>query len=458
MTTKIETISTAGKAFVDSSGVRFVVRGVTLSATTEADLLSDDYYDYVNTYVIPQLTYLNLNVVRVYSVDESASHQKVMELLAKNNIYAIVSVVNSKVSVNRMQPYYSNALYQRMTAIANEFCKYDNTLSLEVGNEVVFPGNIYANSKNNADLANQTIINDAAVIKSMISDLKAYITSNNLRAVPVGMAMQDGPTNTLEAWGGIGTDTVAAYYACGDSSQSADYIGINTYRYIPGNPMASYDGLADEVKTIPVPVILTESGGNNANPPTVVRDWKIVPQMYSEKLLYDNFSGQIAYDFFEEGNDFGLFKESPQPSKGSVASGSLTQTEFGGAANLSSEFGSVVSTIPPMPDSVQTPSACPTNCNPPLVGSLIPNTQITIENYATTQLVAVQGQDVIANLPAAPDASKPTSTSVEVSNQRTLYILDKNNNWTLVCKVSPENITGGMTVKNNVNWGGSCNF
>jgi hypothetical protein len=345
-----------------------------------------------------------------------------------------------------------------LTTIANEFCKYANTFAFEVGNEVVFPGLIYAELNNDADKANQTSTADAAVMKSMVRDLKAYIASNNLREVPVGMAMQDGPTSTLTSWGGIGTDIVAEYYACGDTSQAADFIGINTYRYIPGNPMTSYDGLADEVTSIPVPVFLTESGGNNSNPPTIARDWKIVPQMYSEELLYNNFSGQIAYDFFEEGNSFGLYEESPQPSVGSVAPGTLTPTPFGGAANLSAEFGKVVSTIPPMPSSVQTPSTCPAKCSPPLIGSLIPNTNITIQNFADVPLVAVQGQGVIANLPASSNSSTPSSVLVKLSNQRTLYILNQANNWALVCKVAPNNITAGMTVMNNVQWGGSCNI
>jgi hypothetical protein len=382
-------------------------------------------------------------------VNESAGHAKVMALLAQNNIYAMVSLVSPQVCVNRLDPYYSLALYNRLTTIANEFCQYANTFAFEVGNEVVFPGNIYANSNNDAQKANQIITADAAVMKSMICDLKAYIVAHNLRAVPVGMAMQDGPTSTLTAWGGIGTDIVAEYYACGEPVQAADFIGINTYRYIPGNPMSSYDGLADEVTSIPVPVFLTESGGNNNNPPTVVRDWKIVPQMYSEELLYNNFSGQIAYDFFEEGNYFGLYNESPQPSVGPVAPGTLTPTQFGGAANLSAEFGSVVSNIPPMPSSVTTPSACPTNCNPPLIH--YPNTHITIQNFADVPLVAVQGNVVI-------DSSTPSSVPVTLSNQRTLYILDQAQNWALVCQVAPNNITEGMTVMNNLQWGGSCNI
>jgi hypothetical protein len=458
MTATIKTISTSGKAFVDSAGTRFIVRGVTLSATNGADLLSDDYSDYMKTYVIPRLKDLNVNVVRVYSVDESAGHTKVMEMLAQNNIYAMVSLVNTAVSVNRLKPYYSLALYNRLTALAGKFCQYDNTFAFEVGNEVVFPGNIYANSNNDAQKANQIITADAAVIKAMIGDVKAYIASQSLRAVPVGVAMQDGPSNTLTAWGGIGTDIVAEYYACGEASQAADFIGINTYRYIPRNPMASYDGLADEVTSIPVPVFLTESGGNNANPPTVERDWKIVPQMYTEELLYNNLSGQIAYDFFEEGNYFGLYNESPLPSTGTVGAGQLKPTKFGGAANLGVEFGKVASKIPPMPKSVTTPSVCPTKCNPSPAGSLIPNTNVTIQNFADVPLVAVQGQGVIADLPASSGSSNPSSVQVKLSNQRTLYILNQADNWTLVCQVAPNNITEGMTVMNNLAWGGSCNI
>jgi len=114
---------------------------------------------------------------------------------------------------------------------------------------------------------------DAAVQKSLIRDAKQYLKSKG-RAIPVGMAMQDGPTESIppsEA-GLVGTEVVAQYYACGANDERADYIGINSYRYVPGGPMDAYDGLARAVKTFPVPAFLAESGALGTN----ARDWLIV--------------------------------------------------------------------------------------------------------------------------------------------------------------------------------------
>lgn len=461
-TTNISEISTKGKAFVDASGTRFIVRGVALSPKSNADLLADDYSDYMKEYVIPQLTYLNVNVIRVYQIDENKPHKKVMDLLAKNNIYVMVGMVTPTVSVNRMDPKYTLDIYNRLAKIAKEFCGYPNTFAFSVGNEVVFPGEIYTLSGDNATNANNTIKSDAQVMKSMIKDLKKYMRDNNLRSVPVGMAMQDGPTSTLSAWKGIGTDTVAAYYAGGDKKHRADFIGINSYRYVNGKtpgPMSSYNGLATEVETIPVPVFLTESGGFE-NPP-VERDWAIVPEMYKTELS-NQLSGQIAFQFFEKGAGFGLYNESPAASVNSSSTDTnsvtpLSQTKLGGAANLSTEFKNAKDNVPAMPPTVADPSTCPKACDPSYVPCPAPTINITVENYSDVVIKAVQGGTVLATLPAKSGPS-PTPVSVQVNGIDNLLLQEnpKTNVWIPVCQVAADKLTDGLVVKNDVAWGTSA--
>jgi hypothetical protein len=85
-------ISINGKAFYDAStNQRFMARGVALSAAGTSlrvdDLLSDDNLDLMNSTIIPKLSYLNVNMIRVYQVSPSNSHVKVMHTLARNGIY-----------------------------------------------------------------------------------------------------------------------------------------------------------------------------------------------------------------------------------------------------------------------------------------------------------------------------------------------------------------------------------
>lgn len=473
MTTKktISKISTQGKAFIDESGSRFIVRGVALSSNNaNADLLADDYLDYMTTYVLPALQYLNVNLVRVYQVDTTKSHAKVMALLAQNNIYAMVGMMNSTVSINRNAPVYTPQMEDRVCQIASEFCTYPNTFSFSVGNEVVFPGEIYNSTGNDATTANQIILTDAIVMKLLIKTLKAYMQTNSLRMVPVGMAMQDGDTSTLSAWGGIGTDLIAQLYAYGDATERADFIGINTYAYIPGGPMNAYDRLAQEVNgsytavpeegnlNIPVPVFLTETGGFGV--PVIERDWAIVPQMYTEDTLYNDLSGQIAFQFFEKGAGFGLYTESPAAAPNPVTPPSpiipLPVTTPGGAANLSTEFQSVISDIVPMPvknpASIVFPTALQQKATPTFSAQLV---TITINNYANIPLVAVQNKTIIAKL-APVNSKNPSVTSVIALYNFELLIQDPSN-WNVICSVPAATIAQALVVNTDVVWGQPCN-
>ena len=481
-TQSLPTVSTSGKAFVTSSKsqqTRFIVRGVALAsgfqvAGVTADLLADANYDYVKTAVLPGLKALNVNLVRVYQVDLAHQHDKVMNLLADNGIYVMVGVVTPDISVNRVNPTYPVTLYQRGTSVVDAFQKYLNTFGFSVGNEVVFPGTIYAYfyhqqyptgtypnpPQTNPPTPNAALtlavaaeLACAQVMKSFIRDLKAYMVAQSYRAIPVGMAMQDGPQASVVIPGLIGTDVVAAYYASGDAATRADFIGINSYRYVnttgtPG-PMSAYDGLATEVAGLPIPVFLTESGGNPSSPPPAApycRDWAIVPQMYSEALLYNNLSGQIAFQFFEEGAYFGLYN---QPTT-AVAP---TATTWGGATNLATEFGACVSTAVPMPPAPVPPtSTAPANCSPALLPSFI---TVTVQNYATAVLDVVQGGSVIAQLPVG-SSETPSSTQVVVSPAAQLFIQTPKT-WQAVCNVSAP-LTAGSVISNNLPWGNvACN-
>ncbi|OCX52147.1 hypothetical protein BEL04_11685 [Mucilaginibacter sp. PPCGB 2223] len=449
----ITPIATQGKCFISSFGNRFMVNGVALSADTAinntTDLLADVNLNYMATAVIPQLVYLNVNTIRVYQVDSTLSHDRVMRLLATNGIYVMVELVTPEICVNRMNPAYSLSLYQRGTRVIDAFQKYHNTLAFSVGNEVIFPGEMYTQLNDNVAATVALENSCAAVMKSFIRDMKAYMTAQNYRAVPVGMAMQDGPQASLPNPGLIGTDVVAEFYASGDEASRADYIGINSYRYVNGGPMQSYDGLAQEVQLLPVPVFLTESGGltfPTPGQPPLTRDWKIVSHVLQASNLYSQLSGQVAFQFFEKGAYFGLYNQ--------LASAPLTQTTWGGAPNLAAQFAICEGiSLPPLPATAITNP--PSNFDPALLPNPAPNITVTVNNYATVGLDVVQLGTVLASLPAGT-ADTPSSTSVSVCQQLELYILNPSG-WALCCDVAVTDLQDGIVIDNNVSWGGSCN-
>lgn len=476
MTNPAFPISTNGKAFVDANNNRFMVQGVGLTSNFQVngtlDLLADANLTYMTNIVLPLLQSLNVNMIRVYQVDYTLGHELVMSRLATNGIGVMVELVTPAVCINRIAPVYSPALYQQGASVVAAFQQFDNTVAFSVGNEVVFPGVIYNNFLTAWQNANpgktpdpqqllqivQLAVNCelacAAVEKSFIRDMKAYMSANSYRAIPVGMAMQDGPQASLVNPGLIGTDVVAEFYACGDPASAADYIGINTYRYIntsvPG-PMNSYDGLANEVLTIPIPVFLTESTAVN---PPYPRDWAIVDQMYSEALLYDNLSGQVAFEFFENtttNDNFGLYNQPTNPTA------TPTPTTLGGASSLATQFAGYTQLEVPTP--ATSPSACPTACAPALLPNPAPNITVTVMNYATVALAVVQNGTVMANLAAAASPTSPSSTPVQVCDQLELYILEPEptGSWPTVCTVAVSGFADGDTILNNVPWGGACN-
>jgi 1,3-beta-glucanosyltransferase GAS1 len=477
MTTKeknpISEISTNGKAFVDASGKRFMVRGIALSTAMKMDdtndLLADANHDYIKNIILPHFTYMGVNTVRVYQVDPTQSHKKVMNLLADNGIYVMVGLATQDISVDRMDPHYTSALYQRGTDVIDEFQQYSNTLVFSVGNEVIFPGEMYAILKKKGVLhsgaATAVLENScAAVIKSFIRDMKAYLKSNGYRQIPVGMAMQDGAQVSMPDSNLIGTNVVAQYYAAGSADERADYIGINTYRYVNPStghgPLNAYDGLAAEVSTLPVPVFLTESGGLNIpaheTVPNSSRDWTIVTQVFNNPTLYQQLSGQIAFEFFEKDAYHGLFVQNSDPTKDLKIFTYGDKNKYDGGYNqLAAQFQTAKRISVPPAGTATSPSTAPANFNPSLLPSPKPTIPVSIENYAAVELKVVQNTSVIATLPRATNASTPSSTSVVVANLWPLLIQQEVNptDWVPVCQVATSALVANAVIKNNVTWG-----
>ncbi len=483
------TISVSGKAFVDANKNRFVVKGVALSASGTAlaidDILADEHHSLMVNTIIPALVNLNANCIRVYQVNPENSHKKTMASLEASGIYVMVGLATSTHSVKQMTGEYSYGTFLHASRIVDEFQGYDNTFCFSVGNEVEFPGQQASNlnsaspTSTAAQIVTATIdleVNVAQAMKSFARDIKAYIKTKTYRTIPVGVAMQDGPQTSWENTnpnlyqvGIIGTDSIAQYYASGSEDERMDFIGINTYAYQSGaTPLNAYDRLATECSMLAVPAFLTETGAI-ATP----RTWAIVPQMYTDKNVYPQLSGQVAFQLLEEGAGYGLYDVS-------VASGTVTLTAStnGGAVALGTEFGKAV------PAPLNPASAKPTGKTtaPASVGSnpavpvswldlrtpytyRVPEASITIENYAVDEVQIVQMDTVIGTVAAATkstSSTSPTSVTMKVYSGISLSIQALNattNAWDALCGVAASNVKAGITVQTNVTWGvyAGCN-
>ena len=294
-----------------------------------------------------------------------------MNLLKQNGIYVEVSITSDTDNVNRVDPQYTTTLKKRIRQVIDDFAKYGNVLSFSVGNEVLDPIGTFSYVTNNespkqchnkAQCIDRTVMLEkraASIEKSMMRDAKAYLKTKP-RTIPVGIALRDVPTSTIPADlnGLVGTDTASQYYACGDNTaERADYIGANVYRYQQNGDMSALDGFAQEVADLPVPVYLDEEGTVIDSNHPHNRDWKIVRAYYEREILINNLSGETAYEFFNESNNFGLYYDD---------GASLPATDWGGAQALAAEFASVENQTLRLPTNNPATVACPANFNPAL--------------------------------------------------------------------------------------------
>lgn len=203
-----------------------------------------------------------------------------MNMLADAGIYVIADLSAPGSSIIRDDPAWDDDLYTRYTAVVDAMAKYSNTLGFFAGNEV-------SNNSTNTDAS--------AFVKAAVRDMKSYISGKGYRQLGVGYATNDDAEIR---------DNLAAYFDCGDSSESIDFWGYNIYSWCGDSSFteSGYDKQTANFRDYNVPVFFAEYGCNLVQP----RQFTEVEALYGPQMA-DVWSGGIVYMYFQEANDYGTY-------------------------------------------------------------------------------------------------------------------------------------------------------
>lgn len=233
---------------------------------------------------IPYLQQLGTNLVRVYAVDSTADHTQCMTALDAAGIYVIADLGEPGNSINRDDPQWNTDLYDRYTSVIDNLAKFPNTLGFFAGNEVT---------------NNNTNTQASAFVKAAVRDSKAYIASQNFdHWMGVGYATNDDSDTR---------DDLASYFNCGNQSDAVDFWGYNIYEWCGENTFeaSGYEERTAAFENYSVPAFFSEYGCNNPGG-GASRIWQETGALYSSQMN-QVWSGGIAYEYFEEQNDFGEY-------------------------------------------------------------------------------------------------------------------------------------------------------
>ena len=258
---------------------------------------------------------LNINTVRVYTVDNSANHDKCMQALANAGIYLALDVNTPKYSINQDSPAKSyNAEYlQSIYATIDAFASYSNTLLFFSGNEVI-------NSVSTTAAA--------PYVKAVTRDMKQYINNRKYRLIPVGYSAADVDEVRV---------ATAEFFNCGTDDERSDFFAFNDYSWCdPSTFEASWKKKVDEFSNYSVPIFLSEYGCTKTE-----RKFEEVATLYSTQMT-GVYSGGLVYEYSKEGDDtqqkFGLVDvSSGTPSE--LTDFNTLQQAFAGAQNPSGNGG-----------------------------------------------------------------------------------------------------------------------
>ncbi|OLN86008.1 1,3-beta-glucanosyltransferase [Colletotrichum chlorophyti] len=286
----LDPIVMKGSKFFYENGTQFFMKGIAYQQDTAAaggESLTGEYRDPLADETackrdVPILAKAGTNTIRTYAIDPKNNHDACMKLLADAGIYVVSDLGEPKLSVNRDNPQWNTALYERYTQVIDALAKYDNTIGFFAGNEV-------SNNKTNTEAS--------AFVKAAVRDSKKHIKDKGYRWMGVGYAANDDAD--------IRTNS-AHYFNCGPQDSAIDFWGYNIYSWCGKNTLkgAGYDVQIDFFKNYSVPIFFAEYGCNIPDGADG-RIFQETTALYEDEMT-SVFSGGIVYMFHQEANDYGL--------------------------------------------------------------------------------------------------------------------------------------------------------
>ncbi|KAL8709617.1 MAG: hypothetical protein Q9220_005709 [cf. Caloplaca sp. 1 TL-2023] len=276
-------VTVKGNAFWAGSE-RFYIRGVDYQPGGSSDAADPIADTTVCKRDIAEFKKLNINTVRVYTIDNSKNHDECMAELAANGIYLALDVNTPKYSIRRDKPpqSYNHVYLQNIFATIDEFQKYDNTLLFFSGNELI----------NNVPTSNT-----APYVKAVTRDMKQYIGNRGYRKIPVGYSAADIDDNRVEA---------AHYMNCGTDDERSDFFAFNDYSWCDPSTFetSTWQTKVNSFSNYSIPIFLSEFGCTKTD-----RQFGEISTLYSSKMS-SVYSGGLVYEYTKEGDNvqskFGL--------------------------------------------------------------------------------------------------------------------------------------------------------
>lgn len=227
---------------------------------------------------------LKINTVRIYTVDNSKSHDDCMSMLAQAGIYLALDVNTPKYSLRQDKPAqsYNHVYLQNIFATIDEFSKYSNTLLFFSGNE---------------DINNVPTSVTAPYVKAVTRDMKQYIGNRKYRPIPVGYSAADIDDNRVET---------AHYMNCGTPDERSDFFAFNDYSWCDPSTFSTstWETKVKAFSDYSIPIFLSEFGCTKT-----ARKFEEIATLYSSQMT-SVYSGGLVYEYSKEGDStqqkFGL--------------------------------------------------------------------------------------------------------------------------------------------------------
>ncbi|KAG6891397.1 hypothetical protein C0992_007621 [Termitomyces sp. T32_za158] len=305
-TQAITRVTRSGRYLYNEDGSRFYIKGIAYQEQGAVVQSDDNSFGEPSTFIdplalpdacsrdLPFLQQLNVNTIRVYSVNSSLNHDACMSTFSSAGIYAIIDLaLPLNGSIDRVTPSWTTSLLDQYIATIDVFSKYDNVLAFNVGNEVV--------------VQNGTAV--SPYVKAAARDVKAYLKSKS-SSVLVGYTAINGPSQFR--------DPLANYLSCDPSntnsdSTAIDLFGLNDYSWCGNSSFeAAYANTFSEFAGYNVAAYLSEFGCIT-DPP---RLWTEVDSIFSSEMS-PVWSGGVAFSYFPASSvqgQFGMVNISPDGS------------------------------------------------------------------------------------------------------------------------------------------------